>query len=306
MCRRMCKDMAVQGSETHMAESTAGIIDAHHHLWRYDQVEYSWITPELAVLQQDYLLPELDRAVMLSGVTGTVVVQARQTLAESEWLLALAGQTSTIQGVVGWAPLTSPTLRQSLASLRGCGKLKGLRHVIQDEPDDRFILRPDFNAGIASLLDTGLVYDILIHERHLPQAAAFVGQHPGQVFVLDHLAKPGVREASPTRREAWYADLCRLAEHPNVYCKLSGLVTEADWQHWTDAEVLPYLDCALKAFGPDRLMAGSDWPVCLLASSYARWWSLLDAWATSQGPATRAAIMGATATSVYRLGEASV
>jgi L-fuconolactonase len=170
--------------------------------------------------------------------------------------------------------------------------------VIQDEPDDDFILRDDFNRGIGLLAGTGLVYDILIQERHLPQAAIFVDRHPEQIFVLDHLAKPRVREQILL---PWRENLRRLAEHENVYCKLSGLVTEADWAAWTLDELRPYLDAALEVFGVERLMAGSDWPVCLLASGYGRWWSTLRSWAAGLSGNERAQIFGETARKVYRL-----
>ena len=273
-------------------------IDAHHHLWRYNPDEYSWIGPEMEGLQRDFLPSQLAEAMQQAGVNGAVAVQARQSVVETEWLLDLADHTKAIRGVVGWLPLTSPELPQMLLQFRDRPKLKGLRHVVQDEPDDRFILRGDFDAGIASLADTGLVYDLLIHSRHLPQAAELVRLHPQQVFVLDHLAKPSVRAGIV---QPWADDLHILAENPNVYCKLSGLVTEADWEAWTPAELIPYMDAALDAFGPERLLAGSDWPVCLLASSYVAWWSLLEEWAGKLRPEHRDAVLGGTATRVYRL-----
>jgi L-fuconolactonase len=223
---------------------------------------------------------------------------ARQSLTETRWLLDLAERTSSIQGVVGWVPLIASDLPLVLKKFAGRPKLKGVRHVIQDEPDDDFILGDDFNRGIDALLDTGLVYDILIHERHLPQAAAFVARHPQQTFVLDHLAKPRIRT---TELHPWQDNLRRLAAHENVYCKLSGLVTEADWATWTLDDLRPYLDAALDAFGPDRLMAGSDWPVCLLASSYKRWWSALHQWCIGLKPHECEQILGATARRAYHL-----
>ena len=207
-----------------------------------------------------------------AGVDGSVVVQARQSVEETRWLLEVAAEDEAIRGVVGWLPLASAELPALLREFAGGGKLKGVRHVVQDEPDDDFILRDDFNRGVAALLDTGLVYDILIYERHLPQAAGFVERHPKQVCVLDHLAKPRIKERI---LEPWRENLSRLAEHDNVFCKLSGLVTEADWGAWTLDGLRPYLDAALEAFGAERLMAGSDWPVCLLASGYGQWWGAL-------------------------------
>jgi L-fuconolactonase len=274
------------------------MIDAHHHLWHYTAEEYGWISPGMKVLRRDFLAEDLAAEMHASGVAGSVVVQARQTLEETEWLLGIAGRAPHILGVVGWAPVAGDGFADVLRSLSTESKLKGLRHVVQDEPDDNFILREDFNRGIDRLLDTGLVYDILIHERHLPQAAIFAGRHPQQIFVLDHLAKPLVRDKA---MQPWKDNLHRLAQHQNVYCKLSGLVTEAGWNAWTLEELAPYLDAALEAFGPARLMAGSDWPVCLLASSYARWWQALHKWSASLGEAACAQIFSATARSVYQL-----
>ena len=275
------------------------MIDAHHHLWRYGAEEYGWIGPQMQVLRRDFLPGDLAVEMRAAGVSGAVVVQARQSLLETNWLLALARDNAFIQGVVGWAPLVDDDLPRILDELQSHAKLKGLRHVVQDEPDDDFILREDFNRGISRLLETGLTYDILIHERHLPQAAMFVGRHPQQIFVLDHLAKPLVRERV---MQPWRDNLRRLAEHEHVYCKLSGLVTEADWAAWTLDELRPYLDAALEAFGPARLMAGSDWPVCLLASTYERWWATLREWCAPLAVDEQDLILGGTARMIYRLG----
>jgi L-fuconolactonase len=273
-------------------------IDAHHHLWRYTPQDYGWISPSMQALQRDFLPEDLESELAINGIDGSVVVQARQTLDETRWLLELAHKTPSIRGVVGWVPLADDGLPTILAELGANPMLKGVRHVIQDEPDPNFILRDDFNRGIGALRGTGLVYDILIHEQHLPQAAAFVARHPEQSFVLDHLAKPKVRTHE---LEPWRTNLKRLATHRNVACKLSGLVTEADWAGWTPKDLHPYLDAAVDAFGLQRLMAGSDWPVCLLASSYERWWSTLFAWAQQFSTQERSEIFGGTAGAVYRL-----
>ncbi len=284
------------------------IIDAHHHLWHYTPVDYAWIGPDMAVLQRDFLPADLatlihtSEAPRHSPITGSVVVQARQTLEETHWLLDLADATPLIHGVVGWLPLESPDLPAMLHSLASRAKLKGLRHVVQDEPDPDFLLRPAFNRGIDSLADTGLAYDLLILEHQLPAADRFVRLHPRQLFVLDHLAKPRIREQL---LQPWHDDLRRLAENPNVVCKLSGLVTEADWSAWTPEHLYPYLDAVLRIFGPERLLAGSDWPVCLLASEYHAWWTLLEDWARPLPLSARRQIFSENARRLYQLSPSS-
>jgi L-fuconolactonase len=255
----------------------------------------------MSMLRRDFVAPDLDRELRAAGIDGSVVVQARQSVEETRWLLGVAAnpKAKAIRGVVGWLPLASAEFPAILREFADCAKLKGVRHVVQDEPDDGFILREDFNRGVAALLDTGLVYDILIHERHLPQAAKFVERHPEQVFVLDHLAKPRIKDRVV---EPWRENLMRLAEHENVFCKLSGLVTEADWGSWTLDDLRPYMDAALEAFGAERLMAGSDWPVCLLASGYGQWWDTLREWAVRLDEDERKQIFGLIAKRVYRLG----
>lgn len=272
------------------------MIDAHHHLWRYTPEDYRWISPPMGALRRDFLPGDLAPVMQMGGIEGTVVVQARQTLEETEWLLDLADQFPFMRGVVGWAPLCSSGLRAILQQWRHRPKLKALRHIVQDEPDG-FLLRDDFNRGMAALLDTGLVYDLLIFERQLPEAITFVRRHPEQVFVLNHLAKPRVRAGSI---QPWQDNVERIAENPNVFCKLSGLVTEANRRAWTPDQLRPYLDAALRAFGAGRLIAGSDWPVCLLAASYAQWWSTLTQWAEKLQAGDRANIFGETARRVYR------
>jgi L-fuconolactonase len=278
----------------------AEIIDSHHHLWRYSEEDYGWIGPEMAVLQRDFLPVELEREMGGAGVAGSVAVQARQSVEETRWLLECAEKSAAIRGVVGWLPIAALNFTEILAEFRRFKALKGLRHVIQDEPYDDFILGERFNAGVAALKGTGLVYDILIHERHLPQAAEFVARHPDQVFVLDHLAKPEIRAGE---LEPWKRNLATLASHKNVYCKVSGMVTEANWTRWSLDDLRPYLDAALEAFGPERLMAGSDWPVCLVSSGYERWWETLREWAECLDEAGRDAFFGETAKRVYRLGD---
>jgi L-fuconolactonase len=240
-------------------------IDAHQHFWRYTADEFDWIDDSMASLRRDFgpddLKVELDRA----GFHGSIAVQARQSLAETHWLLELAASSPQILGVVGWVDLRSPQLRSQLEGFAGNPKLVGVRHVLQGEPDDRFMLQPEFLRGIATLEEFDLAYDILIYPKHLPVAAEFVSQFPRQRFVLDHLAKPLIKSGTI---QAWDSGMRELAKFSNVFCKLSGMATEADWKNWKPEHLKPYLDIALDCFGPNRLMIGSDWPVCTVAASY--------------------------------------
>lgn len=273
-------------------------IDAHHHLWRYTPEEYGWIDEEMSALRRDYLPADLIEAMATAGIDGTVAVQARQTMAETHWLLDLADKTDAIRGVVGWADIAGEEFPACMEEFDGRAKLKGLRHVIQGEKDEHYILREDFNSGIRTMLGSGLVYEILIHERHLPDTIYFVDEHPEQVFVLDHVAKPLIAGGV---LEPWAARMRELGLRENVWCKLSGMVTEADWKNWTPETLKPYLDVAVEAFGPERLMAGSDWPVCLVASEYARWFKVLREYFAGFSEADRAAVFGGTAIEVYQL-----
>jgi L-fuconolactonase len=242
-------------------------IDAHQHFWRYDPGQYGWIDERMGGLRRNFLPGELKSELDRVGFAGCVAVQARPSLAETRWLLELADRHPFILGVVGWVDLQSPAVRAELQEFAPHPKLVGVRHAVQDEPDDRFLLRPEFGRGIALLESFGLAYDILIYPRHLPVATEFVRRNPGVRFVLDHAAKPEIRKGLI---RAWARDLHNLASLPNVVCKLSGLVTEADWDRWTPADLEPCLKVAFDGFGPERLLIGSDWPVCTLAADYAR------------------------------------
>ena len=273
-------------------------IDAHHHLWRYTPEEYGWIDEEMKTLQRDFLPRHLYAEIAAAGIDGTVAVQARQTLEETRWLLDLAEKSEAIRGVVGWAPIAGEDFPACMEEFDGRTKLKGLRHVIQGEKDEHYILREDFNSGIRTMLGSGLVYDVLIYERHLPQTIDFVDEHPEQVFVLDHIAKPliGLGQLEP-----WATRMRELGKRENVWCKLSGMVTEADWKAWSAMTLKPYLDVAVESFGPARLMAGSDWPVCLVASGYAQWWEVLRGYFASFSEPEQATVFGGTAIEVYGL-----
>jgi L-fuconolactonase len=224
-------------------------------------------------------------------------VQVRQTLEETRWLLTVAAQNEFVKGVVGWVPLTEPSIRDELDLLRSNPRLRAVRHVVQDEPDG-YLLRKDFNAGVSVLQEMGLAYDLLIHERQLPEATRFVDQHPYQVFVLDHLAKPQVKA---DRLDPWRQRVRELARRENVYCKISGLVTEADFKAWTEAQLQPYLETVLEAFGPTRLMFGTDWSVCLAACPYGRWFEIVARFAASLSSDEQASLFGQTAALAYGL-----
>lgn len=273
-------------------------IDAHHHLWHYTAADYGWIGDNMRSLRRDFLVADLEAELRAAKIDGAVAVQASQTVEETEWLLGLANRHDFMCGVVGWAPFASAKFAPVLEALREHKKLKGLRHVIQDEPDDAFILREDFNAGIDRMQGTGLVYDILIFERHLPNAIRFVDRHPNQTFVLDHIAKPRIADGLI---EPWATNLRELARRENVSCKLSGMVTEADWTLWNVETLRPYADTALEAFGADRIMMGSDWPVCLLAVSYTQWMRTVDALVSQLTPGEQESVLGGTAMRVYDL-----
>lgn len=273
-------------------------MDAHHHLWRYSAEEYGWIDGSMAQLQRDFLPEDLIALLRSAGIDGTIAVQARQTLEETQWLLDLADRHQEICGVVGWAPITDPELPTYLKGLLGRPKLKGLRHIVQAEPDENFILGEDFNRGIRALHGTGLVYDVLIYERHLPQTIAFVDRHPDQAFVLDHIAKPKICKGE---LEPWAERIRELAKRENVSGKISGMVTEADWKRWTVEGLRPYLDTVVEAFGPRRLMVGSDWPVCLVACGYAQWFRVLEQYFAGFSIEERDAVFGDNARRVYRI-----
>jgi L-fuconolactonase len=274
-------------------------IDAHHHLWKYSAAEYGWISPDMRAIRRDFLPQDLETLMHHFGIEGTVAVQARQTLQETAWLLEMAREHPVMRGVVGWVPLTEGAgVKRHLQRFAPDRKLRGVRHIIHDEADPRYILRPDFNEGVRTLLEFGLRYDILIFEKHLPAAIEFADRHPKQVFILDHIAKPRIKDRilSP-----WDSNIRELAKRPNVYCKLSGMVTEADPKRWTPADLQPYIDVVLQAFGPRRLMYGSDWPVMLLAGEYAQWYGVVTNAISKLSKTEQDRIMGGTAVEAYGL-----
>lgn len=271
-------------------------IDSHQHFWRYDPVQYPWITEKLAILKRDYLPNDLAPELKKARLDGCVAVQARQTVEESRWLLGLADQHAIIKGVVGWVDLRSSEVEEELAEFTIHKKFRGVRHVVQDEPDNRFMLGQAFQDGIGKLKEFGLTYDILIFPKQLAAAIELVRKFPEQKFVLDHIAKPLIGNAiiSP-----WDEQMRELAKHGNVWCKVSGMVTEAKWQKWSQEDFRPYLDVVFDGFGEDRLMFGSDWPVCLLSGSYEQVFSLLNDYLKQFPASTREKVMGGNAARFY-------
>jgi L-fuconolactonase len=272
-------------------------IDSHQHFWEYDPADYPWIKSDWPI-RRSFLPSDLEPLLRKSGFDGCVAVQARQSLRESEWLLELAEKNPFIAGVVGWVDLRSPEVEQQLELFNGKAKFVAVRHVVQDEPDDRFMLREDFLRGVGTLKQFDLAYDILIFPKQLPAAIELVRRFPEQRFVLDHIAKPSIKDELI---EPWARQIRELGTAQNVYCKLSGMVTEAPWQTWSRTDFQPYLEIVWEAFGPDRLMAGSDWPVCLLSSEYERTMEIVQRYLEQFGPVERKKVLGANAVRFYRL-----
>ena len=275
-------------------------IDAHHHLWSYNEAEYGWLGDEMAMLKRDFTIDDLRAELQRAGIDGSIAVQARQTAAETEWLLSLADEGGPIAGVVGWAPLSDRRVDSYLEKWSSNPAFVGVRHIIQDEPDPDFILGADFNRGVRSLNRYGLAYDILVFEHQLPNTLRFVDRHPHQRFILDHAGKPSIRDESYDR---WAAHIADLAAREHIYCKLSGLVTEANWKQWSEQQIARYVDHLLETFGPRRLMFGSDWPVCLVAATYAGWVATVVALLSRLSDDERSRIFGGTAREAYRLKE---
>ena len=270
-------------------------LDSHQHFWKFNVAEYGWMKSDWPI-RRDFLPSDLQPLLQQHAFDGAIAVQARQSLEESRWLLKLADENSFIKGVVGWVDLRSEKVVEQLAELARHPRFVGVRHVVQDEPDERFLLRPDFVRGLKELKQFNFTYDLLLFPHQLPAAIELVRLLPEQRFALDHLAKPAIRDGAI---DAWSKNIRELANSPNVFCKVSGLVTEADWVNWKSADFKPYLDTAFEAFGEDRVIFGSDWPVCLLAGNYEKIFSLINSYAQQLGSSVRSKLFGDSATQFY-------
>lgn len=275
------------------------MLDAHQHFWELHRFNYGWLdAPQLAPIRRNFLPADLVPLLPTAGVDKTIFVQTQHNRAESRWVLRLAEQYDFIAGVVGWVDLASPDCERQLLELRGNPKFVGVRHITQDEPDENFIVRDDVLAGLAVLEKHGVPFDLLFYVQHLRHAATLGRRFPELPLVIDHLAKPRIKAGEMS---GWSDDLRAAARFPNVYCKLSGMVTEADWQHWRPSDLRPYVRAALDAFGPERCMFGSDWPVCLLAGSYQAVVEALRDCVADLSPGEREWIFERTARTFYRL-----
>ena len=274
-------------------------IDSHHHLWAINDTDYVWMTEEHDVIRRNFLAPDLHAALDESGIDGSVAVQARQMIAETDFLLATADANPRIKAVVGWVPLCENAGEPFLERYAAHPKLRGVRHVVHDEPDDHFVLRPDFNAGIRNLAKYNLAYDLLIFWKHLPQTIQFVDMHTNQPFVVDHIAKP--RIIAGNFDTDWATGIRELAKRENVSCKVSGMLTEVHGETWNLELLRPYFETVYEAFGPQRVMFGSDWPVSLLRSNHAGWTRVCADLTENLDAAAQAAFWGGNAARIYQI-----
>jgi L-fucono-1,5-lactonase len=276
------------------------VVDAHQHFWQLGRFDYPWMRRDVAVLYRDYLPATLRPILQQNGISATVLVQASNSLAESHWLLKLADRHSFIAGVVGWVDLKSDAVEQLLSDLTANPKFKGVRHLVESEPEDDWLVQPDVIRGLQVLASRDVAYDMLVHTRHLRYVRTIARECPGLRLVIDHMAKPPIADQSISE---WASQLKDVAEFPNIHCKLSGLVTEANHESWTIADLRPFVDCALELFGAERLIFGSDYPVCLLAASYDRVLETFQELLKDLEEEDRARIFGQNAREFYRLAE---
>jgi L-fuconolactonase len=273
-------------------------LDSHQHFWSYSEREYDWIDERMSRIRRDFAPSDLEPILRRNGIDGSIAVQVRQSLEETEYLLRLASGHDFIRGVVGWVDLRSPGVRRDLERFSAHPRFRGVRHVVQAEPDDRFLLREDFLRGVALLGDLDLTYDILVYHRQLPAVVDFVARFPGHRLVLDHIGKPAIAKGEI---EPWASSIRKLGAMENLFCKLSGLVTEADWRGWKKADFELYLEIVLESFGPGRLLFGSDWPVATLAASYEQVLEIVEDFLYPLSPAEKDAVFGGNAAHFYGL-----
>ena len=274
------------------------IIDSHQHFWQVGRFDYPWMSSDLGVLYRDYLPPVLEPILQANGVEKTVLVQASNSVEESRWLLELADQYPFIAGVVGWVDLRSEHVDAQLAELADHSKFKGVRHLVESEPANDWLVQPEVLRGLKQLAESDLSYDLLVHPRHLCHVRRVAAECPDLRLVIDHMAKPAIGRGE---FDDWSKQFRPLAEFANMHCKLSGLVTEANWSNWRVDDLRPYVDCALESFGPERLMFGSDYPVCLLAASYERVLDSFQEALKDLADSERTMILSKSATKFYRL-----
>jgi len=273
-------------------------IDAHQHFWKFDPVRDSWITDDMAVIQKDFLPGDFQRVLKNNGFDGSVVVQSDQSGNENEFQLKNAEVNDFIKGVVGWVDLQAPNVEERLAHHSSFKKMKGFRHVLQGETDRSFMLKPEFMSGVSKLERFGFTYDILIYADQLKYLSEFVGAFMNQRFVIDHLAKPGIKNREINE---WKKEIQNIARFENVYCKISGMVTEANWKNWKQDDFIPYIDVVIEAFGPNRIMYGSDWPVCLVAASYEEVLNIVEEYFSSFSETEKQSFFGGNAIRFYSL-----
>lgn len=274
-------------------------IDSHQHYWHYNTDDYGWIDERMSVIRRDFLPEEFAGLLQQNKIEGSIAVQARQSKAETDWLLQLANRYDPIKGVVGWVDLCADDARLQLRDFASHPKAAGVRHVIHDEPDINFMLNDRFLRGINLLKEFQLAYDILIFPEHLPNTLQFINNFDeDQIFIIDHIAKPQIKTGSI---HPWKEHMQEIARHQNVFCKLSGMVTESNWPNQQPADFKPYFEVVFDAFGPDRLMFGSDWPVCLVAEEYAGWLKIVTDAISVFSEEDQRKIMGETARKAYRL-----
>ncbi len=274
------------------------IIDSHQHFWQYDSVKHSWIDDEMAVIRRDFTPSDLAAVFKENGIDGCVAVQADQTETETAFLINLAHTYDFIKGIVGWVDLRNAAIESVLEQYSTEKKIKGFRHVVQGEADHNFVLRPAFLHGISVLEKFDYTYDILIFPHQLGAALEFVRRFPNQKFVIDHLAKPYIKDGF---FDGWASQMKAIAKHENVLCKISGMITEADYNAWNKAQLKPYIDLVFDAFGTNRLMYGSDWPVCLVAGSYKQVKDIVLDYIADLSSEEQKNIMGHNAVQFYNL-----